>query len=773
MNTNADEFSLQRVPHPLQTGSILLKTLPLVLACCFALNVQARDWIVNPETGSDANEGSANAPLATAQAAVDKAGPGDRVILLPERSVYRQSIDLGKAASGLVLIGNGVTLDGEGQREYGVVAKGTNRNVKIFQLSVQRFTGDGILIGGASRGFQLFRIESKGNGGAGLAVADQAECWVLEGNLGSDGTSFRSRDAAESYHTESRFEGTLDLEGGRHSLTKCTLLFTFDRPLLSIRGTTPDPEGKSGAASLVIRSLFLPGAIGDVKPAFEIGPGSFVYHDAESVKTFERMEVSVHPSSELSESLYHTYPIGRDASGTPIMAWAGGGTRYLPSNAYRIIHFGKHIPQEVAPKLSPDNDWLGLLAPLDTTSFPPTGPAFAPEHSSAHAIWRWIGLAAPDAVFVPDTPAGRALGEALRNHPPAGVGMVDVFLNRESPDGTQESVVLPKIDTGLSSAKEEMLARVSRTPREVLTQIAAHYGDRFSGSYIEALAVIARGEGGLAHRAAELGRSQLAKKPALPDNGGEIAGSLLYASIDEDWAKARVLAVADMAFDASGNPLEAMPTHNEMSDAVFMAGPILAHAGRISGETRYLDASLRNFRFIAGLCRRDDGIYRHSPLDEAAWGRGNGFPALGLSLTLQEFPEDHEGYGEMRTALISHLKALADHQDSDGMWHQIIDHPDSYAELTSTAMIAYAIAVSVEKGWLPGADWSSRLDSAWSAIKMHVSTDGRQFVNVCTGTGKQASLEDYYRREAILGPDGRGAAMVMLLAAKMEDLESR
>lgn len=772
MTTNSHEFSLQGVRHRLQPGSIVVKTLPLVLACLLVSPVLARDWIVNPESGADTNAGSVNAPLATAQAAVDKAGPGDRVILQPEKAVYRQSIDLSKAPSGLVLDGNGVTLDGEGQREHGILAMGNNRNVKVFQINLRNFAGDGIAIGGKSRGFQFFGILSQENKGAGFAVSGDAECWIRGGAFIGQKASFLSRDAAESYHAECRFSGPVQLEGGRHSLSNC-LFYTSSPPeFLSIRGAsgTPDRPYES-SASLVIQSLRLEeGSLG-VRPRFDIGPGSFVYHDAASKDVLSKLDISVHPSSELSESLYHTYPIGRDATGTPIVAWAGGGTRYLPSNAYRIIHFGKHIPQEVAPKLSPDNDWLGLLAPLDTTAFPPTGPAFAPEQSSAHAIWRWIGLAAPDAVFVPDTPAGRALGEALQNHPPAGVGMVDVFLNRESSDGTQESVVLPKIDTGLSSAKEEMLARVSRTPQEVLTQIAAHYGDQFSGSYIEALAVIARGEGGLAHRAAELGKSHLTKKPALPNNGGEIAGTLLYASIDEDWAKARVLAVADMAFDASGNPLEAMPAHNEMSDAVFMASPILAHAGRISGEKRYFDAALRNFRFIAGLCRRDDGIYRHSPLDEAAWGRGNGFPALGLALTLQEFPENHEGFAEMRDALVAHLGALSLHQDSDGMWHQIIDHPDSYAEVTSTAMIAYAIAVSVEKGWLPGADWSSRLDSAWSAIKMYVSTDGSQFINVCTGTGKQPSLEDYYRREAILGPDGRGAAMVMLLAAKMKELE--
>jgi hypothetical protein len=725
----------------------------------------ARDWIVNAESGADTNDGSTASPLASVQAAVDQSGPGDHVILLPKGAVYHQSIDLSGAPSGLVLNGNGVTFDGGGERGQGVVARGNNRNVKIFSLSARNFTGEGFLIGGNSRGFQCFGVSASENGVAGFAVADHAECWIRGGRFERNPHAFVSRNSAESYHLECRFDGPLSFEGGRHSLSQSHLVMAPDRdPILSIEGT-------SGVASLVVQSLALEGDNGGRKPGLSIGPGSFVYHDAASKDALENLGITVHPSSELRESLYHTYPIGRDATGTPIVAWAGGGTRYLPSNAYRIMHFGKHVPQEVAPKLSPDNDWLGLLAPLDTTAFPPTGPAFAPEHSSAHAIWRWIGLAAPDAVFVPDTPEGRALGEALRHHPPAGVGMIDVFINRQAADGTQESVVLPRAEEDLPTAKTEMLERVSRTPDELLRQLASAYGDQFAGSYIEALAVIARAEGGLNHRSAELARAHLEKNPALPKNGGEIAGTLLYASIDEEWAKARVVAVADMAFDKEGKPLEAMPTHNEMSDAIFMAGPVLAHAGRITGEARYFDQALRNFRFIAGLCRRGDGIYRHSPLDEAAWGRGNGFPALGLALTLQQFPEDHEGYAEMRDALVAHLAALAPHQDRDGMWHQVIDHPDSYAELTATAMIAHAIATALGEGWLEErGEWESRLDAAWSSAKMYVANDGRSFVNVCTGTGKQPTLEDYYLREAILGPDGRGAAMMMMLSAKLKSL---
>ena len=102
------------------------------------------------------------------------------------------------------------------------------------------------------------------------------------------------------------------------------------------------------------------------------------------------------------------------------------------------------------------------------------------------------------------------------------------------------------------------------------------------------------------------------------------------------------------------------------------------------------------------------------------------------------------------------------------MWHQIIDHPDSYAEFTATCMIGYSIAIALENNWLETSEWQPRLDLAWNAIKMHISTDGKTLLNVCTGTGKQLNLEDYSRREAILGSDSRGGAMALMFAAEMK-----
>ncbi len=767
MTTNSQACFPRRIRIRGHSFSFAVNILLAQLVLLLVAPSHARDWIINPETGADTNGGTAASPLATAQAGVDKSGPGDRVVLQPAGAVYLQSIDLSKAPTGLVLDGNGVTLDGGGKREHGVFANGNNRNVKVFNLTSRHHRANGFTIEGVCRGFQFFGISAMENGRSGFVARDHAECWIRGGKFQGKESSFLSDDAAETYHIDGRFEGTIRLQGGRHSLTHCELVENPAYGLLSIPGNSPDAEGEGGAASLVIQSLSFTSNSG-VQPYIEIGPGSFVYHDAESAKVLAGFELEIHPSSELRESLYHTYPIGRDASGSPLMVWAGGGTRYLPSEAYRIIHFGKHVPQEVAPKLSPDNDWLGLLAPLDTVNFPPEGPAFLPENSSAHAIWRWIGITAPDAVFVPDTPEGKALGKALQEAPPAGVGMVNVFINRDSAGDIQESIVLPGRENDGTIAKVEMQRRVARSPREVLMQLSEHYGNQFSGSYIEALALIAKERSGVTNRGVELARLHLEKSPALPQNGGEIAGTLLYADIAEPWAEKRLLDVAAMAFDAQGNPLEAMPTHDEMSDAVFMACPVLARAGAASGEKRYFDQCYRHFQYIAGLCRRPDGLYRHSPLSEAAWGRGNGFPALGLALVLPHFPVEHEGYPVLLKAFQDHLATLARHQNGNGMWHQITDHPDSYAELTATCMIACAIAIGLENDWLEKSEWENRLELAWSAVKMHLSTDGKTLINVCTGTGKQASLEDYYRREAVLGPDSRGGAMLLMLAAEMK-----
>jgi rhamnogalacturonyl hydrolase YesR len=265
-------------------------------------------------------------------------------------------------------------------------------------------------------------------------------------------------------------------------------------------------------------------------------------------------------------------------------------------------------------------------------------------------------------------------------------------------------------------------------------------------------------------------------KPALPSkfSGSHLAGHLIFSELartSKDKQQAgRYGELARLAgetgFDAKGQLKEAMPAHNEMSDALFMGCPILVEAWVQTGEEKYLKMAMKHFQFMRERVLRADGIYRHSPLCETAWGRGNGFPALGLAWSLSDLPKDHSAFQTFLKEFQQHIKALVKHQDPDGTWHQVVDDSASYREFSCTCMIAFSMIRGVRQGWLAEATYRPVIEKAFHAIKTRIAADGT-LVDVCTGTGKQKSLRDYYDRKAILGRDARGGAMALLVTTEM------
>jgi rhamnogalacturonyl hydrolase YesR len=325
-------------------------------------------------------------------------------------------------------------------------------------------------------------------------------------------------------------------------------------------------------------------------------------------------------------------------------------------------------------------------------------------------------------------------------------------------------------------------ARPDRSPREVAEQLTKVYGHKLDQvAYIPALPLVAKirlseltGDGSHREEVIRIVAPFLSReKSSVPKSGSEQAGHLIFAELaahaegqDRERWVALCRVAANQIFDEQGKPRELMPHHNEMSDAVFMAGPILAATGKLTGERKYFDAAATHFASMRMLCLRDDGIYRHSPLCEAAWGRGNGFPALGLAWALSEWPEDHPAKAELVVHLRKHLAALTPYQDAKtGCWHQVIDHPESYDEYSCTCMIGWAIERGIACGWLSKDEYQVTADRAWQAIKERTRADG-SLVNVCAGTGKQKTLQDYFDRPAINGRDDRGGAMGMMFAVE-------
>ena len=475
------------------------------------------------------------------------------------------------------------------------------------------------------------------------------------------------------------------------------------------------------------------------------------------------------------------------------------------------------IPTVTAPL--PDRD-DSARTPDFTGAYPPQGGFYDhPSHPEPRYLWRWIGMESPDLVvelaagdretwLIPDAhlPQLRELAARLPHvqqlqetdglvprlvhEKPAGVGVIPavrVVANGPGHVATLDAA-LSQMRFAPSPAHDELRRRAARSAREVASQLLDVYGKKLdSVQYIPALALIGRLRQDVLDRGPDASPSPIVVRAAAPFVAGDkrstdgpggssvFPGHLVFGELAAMTGKRRfidlVLAAADAAFDPAGRPREAMPMHNEMSDAVFMGSPILAQAARLTGDPKYADACVRNLRFIQQLCLRDDGLYRHSPLDDAAWGRGNGFPALGLCWSLDELPESFPDRDEMLLAHRAHLTALLSHQDATGCWHQVIDHPESYREFTATAMISYALMRGIQAGRLDAETFGPPADRAWDALKLRIGEDGT-LVDVCTGTGKQKSLRDYYDRPAILGHDDRGGAMALLVATERQRYEA-
>jgi len=81
-------------------------------------------------------------------------------------------------------------------------------------------------------------------------------------------------------------------------------------------------------------------------------------------------------------------------------------------------------------------------------------------------------------------------------------------------------------------------------------------------------------------------------------------------------------------------------------------------------------------------------------------------------------------------------------------------------------MIGFAMQRGISRGWLDASEFQPAVDNAWRAIHQRTSPTG-MLVNVCTGTGKQKTLQDYFDRTAIQGRDDRGGAMGMLFSTEL------
>jgi unsaturated rhamnogalacturonyl hydrolase len=410
-------------------------------------------------------------------------------------------------------------------------------------------------------------------------------------------------------------------------------------------------------------------------------------------------------------------------------------------------------------------------------SFPPQTGFFDDTQSpESRYLWRWVTYQAPDHVVVfaaPGSAAVASLKQALTADQAAGLGPVAVS---DLPTATAFRAWLPAATrrTAASRLHEAIRRRAWREPVEIARLLARRYPGTPAISYIPAVAWTSTLR--LAALTNDDALRAKVRDQVHPWTGGErapfgeriqltaVAGTMIFADLAAAGdAAARPLAERGAELAQATQAGGALQYGQGWTDDMFMFSSIVSRV--TPGDTA---AMLIEY---ARRLQRVDGLFNHATNGPAAWGRGNGFAALGLVEALTTMaPEDTRRAG-LLDVFRRHMNAVRAWQAPDGTWRQVLDEPGAYREESSTAMLLTAMARGVRHGWLDRS-FVPVVDRAWRALAAHVAEDGA-VVDVCASTGAGPSRRYYLDRPAITGADDRGGAMALLAAVEMIELHRR
>ncbi len=434
--------------------------------------------------------------------------------------------------------------------------------------------------------------------------------------------------------------------------------------------------------------------------------------------------------------------------------------------------------------------------------FPPVDGFFDdPDRPESRYVWRWVTYQAPDLVV--DVRAGdglrirrRAAGSsgsdgdaempagslaAALADPASQPGPVDTMLvTAGASDG---AAVMREVLAGApdraSPLRDALSGWVARDPLEVARVLARRYPGTPGISYIPALAWVHSlrlaalvGDPALRDRVLdEVGPWLSGDRPLFGDrvSFAAVAGTMIFSELAQspgggDGAAAARLAAEGVAL-ARAETAPGVPRHGlGWSDDFFLGTIAAVRAVDPDG----LAAAVRLVTTYAARLQQPDGLFHHDAGAPTAWGRGNGFGALGLSELLTVLPADHPDREAVLDIHRRHLAAMRARQAPDGMWRQVVDEPGSYRETSVTAMTLTAMARGIRLGWLDESYWPV-VERAWRALLAHVLEDGT-LVDVCIGTGAGPTRRHYLDRPAVNGADDRGGAMALGAALEYHDL---
>jgi unsaturated rhamnogalacturonyl hydrolase len=213
------------------------------------------------------------------------------------------------------------------------------------------------------------------------------------------------------------------------------------------------------------------------------------------------------------------------------------------------------------------------------------------------------------------------------------------------------------------------------------------------------------------------------------------------------------------------------------ADDLYMSVPFLSRMGKLTENLKYFDDAIKQVKnFTKYLYDPATGLFYHCWYSDvqlngvAHWGRCNGWIMLAQTELLNNLPSNHPEKKNLIKLLLQQITGVSRWQDTSGLWHQVLNKPDSYLETSCTAMFVYSIARAVNEGWIDKS-YFSIAENGWNGIKAKIQPDG-QIRDICIGTGIEDNIKFYYERPTELN-DLHGLGAVILAGTEIMKEEQK
>lgn len=215
-------------------------------------------------------------------------------------------------------------------------------------------------------------------------------------------------------------------------------------------------------------------------------------------------------------------------------------------------------------------------------------------------------------------------------------------------------------------------------------------------------------------------------------------------------------------------------------DTVFGVCPFLLWTGLAANRQDFIDEScfqmLKHHEILfdksCGLYHQAINFNRPNALTPAHWSRGCGWGALALTELVYDLPKDHKDYEKILEAYRALMIGCRDHMDENGMLHQAVETPTTYAETSGTALVLYAMGRALKNGALERSEFMDSFKLGLKGMTRYTAIDGSVF-NCCRGclAPGHGTAEDYEATNWILNDD-HAFGPVIALFTQAQQLEN-